>query len=146
MAENETPKDVQAAEAAAKVAMRLYENKDKKTNWGKFWDACKDKCLRFFGALFMEWNGDEWVVSIGRVSWWLAFAPALYIFIAAFAATTSVTEASQLVARDITPNHLTILLTLAAYNFGKKVADTVTAVWGPKGGSTTVQGDGDGPG
>jgi hypothetical protein len=146
MAEN-TPKDVQAAEAAAKVALHLYENKDKKSSgWKGFWEAVKDKCLRFVGALFMEWNGDEWVISIGRVSWWLAFAPALYIFMVAFAATTSVTDAADLVSRDITPNHLTILLTLAAYNFGKKVADTVTAVWGPKGGSTTVEGGGDGPG
>jgi len=137
MVEKETPKDVQVAEKMAEAAEYLYETKDEKFSWKEFKKSLQDKAMRFSGALVMEKNKQgEWVISIGRVSWWLAFVPALYIFIVAFAATTNVTEASEIVARDITPNHLTILLTLAGYNFGKKIADTVQGVWGK----------GDGPG
>lgn len=133
----DTPKDVQVADAAAKAAQHLYDTKDEPFSWKKLWASAKDKAMRFCAALIMEKDKkDRWTISIGRVSWWLAFLPALYIFIAAFAATENVTDAAELVSRDITPNHLTVLLTLAGYNFGKKIADTVNNVWGK----------GDGPG
>lgn len=124
MAGEKQPTDVKAAEALAKAGQHLLENKDKKFRWADV----KDKLTRFGGALIMEKNKkDEWVISIGRVSWWMAFLPALYIFIAAFVGSGGVED---VVTKDITPNHLTILLTLAGYNFGKKVADTVKNVWG----------------
>lgn len=126
-----TQKDVQAADAAAKAAKHLFDNKDKKFSWSEFWDNFKDRAVRFSGALIMEKNNkDQWVISIGRISWWLAFTPALYIWL-----DNNGTADPELM-KDITPNHLTILLTLAGYNFGKKVMDGVNKVWGK----------GDGPG
>ena len=119
--------EVKAAELAAKAAEKLAENKGLKG----VWSSSKDKAVRYLGALVFEKDKTgEWVISIGRVSWWMTFLPALYIFIAAFQSTSNVTEAAEMVPRDITPNHLTVLLTLAGYNFGKKVAEVVTKVWG----------------
>lgn len=124
---SEKPTDVKAAEALAKAGEYLYETRDEKFSWS----SIKEKMSRYVGALIMEKDKkDKWVISIGRVSWWLAFLPALYIFIAAFMTSGTVEGATDIVTKDITPNHLTILLTLAGYNFGKKVAETVSNVWG----------------
>lgn len=113
------------ADDAAKVAEYVYNNKDAPPVKNK-WKSFKDKLVRYCGALVLEKDKkDEWVISTGKVSWWLSFLPALYIFIDAFLATKSITSAGQIVNRDITPHHLTVLLTLATYNFGKKVADVV---------------------
>lgn len=132
MSEKETPKDVKAAELAAKGAKHLFDNKDAPPfSWKKFWKDFQEGLMHYVGALVFEKDKyNSWTISIGRVSWWLAFTPALYIFIAAFAATKDITDAAEMVSRDITPNHLTILLTLAGYNFGKKIAETVNNVWG----------------
>lgn len=140
MTETTEPKDVKVAEASAKVAEHLVESKAAKFDWKKFWTNFKDKFARYGGALVMEKDKkDQWVISIGRVSWWLTFLPALYIFIAAFQASTDVKEAADVVARDITPNHLTILLALAGYNFGKRVVDAAGKIFGKTSGD-------DGPG
>ncbi|KKM23461.1 hypothetical protein LCGC14_1614960 [marine sediment metagenome] len=73
-----------------------------------------NKCIKYFGALFMEKiEKDEWKVSIGRISWWIVFADAMYIWI------SSVGE------KDITDHHLTVLLLLAGYNFGKKGLEVI---------------------
>ena len=104
---DETPKDVKAAELAAKAAEKLFEAKDSKLTW----DKVKDYAIRFFFALFMEKKKSTWVISVGRVSWWMAFSPALYIWLKSMGAS------------DITEHHLTVLLLLAGYNFGKKVVE-----------------------
>jgi len=75
------------------------------------WENIKKRLIQLFGGLFMERKGDIWAISVGRVSWWLAFTPALQIWILKGG------------AQDIASNHLTILLILAGYNFGKKVVD-----------------------
>lgn len=117
--------DVKVAEGMAKVGASLVSGT--KFTWKAF---CR-RAIQFVGGLFMERKDDgEWVISIGRVSWWLAFSPALYIWISSGGLLE---EGNPM--KDISPNHLTILMTLAGYNFGKKVADTVGKVWG-----------GDGPG
>lgn len=124
-------KSVKVADHLAKAAKIILDNKDsgKEFDLNELIRSIKDRFMRFAAALIMEKDKDGlWVISIGRVSWWLAFGPALYVFIAAFMATTNVNEASEMISRDITPNHLTILLTLAAYNFGKKAIDTVEKV------------------
>ncbi|KKM66174.1 hypothetical protein LCGC14_1483870 [marine sediment metagenome] len=65
-----------------------------------------NKFISYFGALFMEKaENDKWRVSIGRTSWWLVLIPALYTWIGS--------------TQDITAHHLTVLLLLAGYNFGK---------------------------
>ena len=115
--------NVKIAEGMAKVGAGLVSGT--KTTW----KALAKKALQFVGGLFMERKEDgEWVISIGRVSWWLAFSPALYIWISGGG---MLEEGNPM--QDITPNHLTILMTLAGYNFGKKVADTVGKVWGNNG-------------
>lgn len=119
--------DVKVADALAQTAKYLSEPSDEKFTW----QSVKDKLARYVGALVMEKDSDDrWVISIGRCSWWLAFLPALYIFVAA----GTLEAAGEVVSKDITPNHLTILLALATYNFGKKIADTVKKVWGKNNG------------
>jgi len=74
----------------------------------------------------MEKNQDGvWTISLGRVSFWLAFAPAVFIWIGGGGILE---EGASL--KDISPNHLTVLLTLAGYNFSKKAIDTVKQIWG----------------
>ena len=69
------------------------------------WDSWP---MRFVGGLFMERKGDIWAISVGRVSWWLAFSPAIYIWV------------ESMGTKDIADHHLTVLLLLATYNMGKK--------------------------
>lgn len=69
-------------------------------------------------SLIME-NGK---ISLGRVSYWLAFLPSLYIWV--------------YLGKDIQPNHLMLIMTLLAYNFGKKGVDAYTSI---KNGSSTVE-------
>lgn len=85
----------------------------------------KNKIRQLFGSLFMEKNKDEWVASIGRVSWWLVFIPAIFIW-ASSGGSLDAGEATK----DISPNHLSVLVLLAGYNFGKKVMDSVKDVVG----------------
>jgi hypothetical protein len=113
-------KDVKIAELAAKGAEQLA-NPEKTT-----WENVKQRAIQLFGGLLMEKNNQGmWTISLGRVSFWLAFIPALVIWISSQGLLNE-----GMATKDIAPNHLTILLTLAGYNFGKKVADTVNKVWG----------------
>lgn len=122
--------------------MSLESNLEKVAQTGERWatrpspeakppESIKSKILRYGGSLVMEKNSDgEWVMSTGRVSWWLAFLPALYVFLAAFVATGAADASINTLSRDITPNHLTVILTLAGYNFGKKAVDAAKKIWG----------------
>lgn len=83
----------------------------------------KEKIKNMFAPLVMEKKGDQWRGSVGRVSWWLAFAPALYIWISAHVKGNG---------SDISPNHLTILLTLATYNLGKKITSFLDKMYQSK--------------
>lgn len=94
-----TPTKAKEAELTADTTKKLV--------CGKF----KDLALRFFGGLFMERKGDKWAISVGRVSWWMAFNPALYIWV------------STLGKQDITDHHMSILVILAGYNMGKKLIE-----------------------
>jgi len=101
---------VEVADAMATAAEELVKEKEDNS------ETRKEKLIRYFLALFFEYkkkkNGKgKWVISVGRVSWWLAFSPALYIWI------------STMGKQDIAEHHLTVLLLLAGYNFGKKVVD-----------------------
>lgn len=92
----------------------------------KYWCVFKKKLLYLFGSLIMEKDkAGEWVMSSGRVSWWLALLPALYIWLSSGG---KLEDGAAL--KDISPNHLTVILTLAAYNFGKKVVETAGNIWG----------------
>ena len=122
--------DVKIAETTAEVAGLLAEAE------GTNWEKVKQKSIQLIGGLLMEKNSDGvWTISLGRVSFWLAFVPALVIWVSA-----SGTLEDGMSLKDISPNHLTVLLTLAAYNFSKKAMDTVKQVWGKNDGQS------DGPG
>ena len=85
-----------------------------------FWSKTKDILVRLLGALILEKNSkDQWVISTGKVSWWLVFIPAIYIW----SLGKGVLGEGGAVLKDISPNHLKLLYTLAAYNFGKKGID-----------------------
>lgn len=100
----EKPSNVEVADAMATVAEELVKPTPPET-W-------RQKLMRYAGALFFEKKEGKWVISIGRISWWLAFSPALWIWIENMGGD-----------KDITEHHLTVLLLLAGYNFGKKVVD-----------------------
>jgi len=132
MAEKQT--DVKVAETIAKNAELLI--KPKKPSDKSFWEGLKQKAIQLMGGLIMEKNVDGmWTISLGRASFWLAFVPALVIWIKGGGKLEA-----GMALKDISPNHLTVLLTLAGYNFGKKVADTVKQVWGK------TDSESDGPG
>ena len=46
------------------------------------WEDIKQKAIQLLGGLLMEKNKDGmWTMSLGRVSFWLAFVPALIIWV-----------------------------------------------------------------
>jgi hypothetical protein len=69
-----------------------------------------DKKFNYILALFMEKQRGDWTISVGRISWWLTFAPALKIWFD---------------GSDVQPNHLAILTMLLGYNLGKHVLNKV---------------------
>lgn len=89
------------------------------------WKSVKKTVFTFFGGLVMEKKDGEWTTSIGRIAFWMAFVPAVYIWHSGGGSL----EAGEAL-KDISPNHLTTLLALAGYNFGKKVTDTASNIFG----------------
>lgn len=88
------------------------------------WHNFNHRVFQFVGGLLMEQREDGmWTMSLGRVAWWLAFIPALVIWIKSKGGLSD-----GISNYDISPNHLTLLLTLAGYNFGKRIIDTVVSV------------------
>lgn len=118
----DTPKDVKAAEAVAQVALSLTKPSPKFT-----WDSFKEKVLQFFGGLIMEKKDGKYVISIGRVAWWMAFLPAVAIWISSGGSL----EAGEAL-KDISPNHFSILVVLAGYNFGKHATSAAEKIWAKK--------------
>jgi hypothetical protein len=110
---------VEVAELSAKAALAITKP-TLKLNWESF----KAKVLQFFGGLIMEKKGDQYVVSIGRVAWWMAFIPAVSIWIS----SKGTLDAGKVI-KDISPNHFNILVVLAGYNFGKRITDTAEKIW-----------------
>lgn len=94
------------------------------------WAGIKEKSVRLLGGLLMEKSQDNvWTISLGRISFWLLFIPALVIWVSGDGVLSD-----GVPVKDISPNHLTLLLTLAAYNFGKKLTDTANKMWGKNNG------------
>lgn len=105
-----TSKKAQAAELAARAAAELAKPSP---------ETLKEKFMRYFGALLFEKKEGKWIISIGRISWWLAFAPALYVWVDGMGKP-------GVESVDITEHHLTVLLLLAGYNFGKKITEVIS--------------------
>jgi hypothetical protein len=103
------------------------------------WQTIRHRIMHLLGSLIMEKNEvGEWQISLARVSWWLAFLPAVGIWIYG----RGFIEKGNPVT-DISPNHFNTLVFLAAYNFGKKVADVVKlAVAGKNPTPQLLKGDG----
>ena len=92
------------------------------------WALVRRKMLQLLGGLIMEKNEDGlYVISIGRVAWWMAFLPAIGIWISGGG---KLDDGGAL--KDISPNHFNMLLVLAAYNMGKKMTDIVSKFVSPK--------------
>jgi hypothetical protein len=103
---------VKAAELSAMTGAALTRHQR--------WALTKKKLLQLLGGLIMEKNDEGvYVIAIGRVSWWMAFLPAIGIWIA----SGGKLNAGDAI-RDISPNHFNVLVLLAGYNFGKKITDT----------------------
>ena len=103
------------------------------------WECFKHKLIQFVGGLLMEKNDEgHYVASMGRIAFWAVLFPALHIWVSGH----GMLEGGEAV-KDISPNHLTVLLSLMAYNFGKKITDTVGKVMGKDTPETKPE---DGPG
>lgn len=106
--------DVKAAELAAVVAEKMIQPSE-----GNRWELIKKKLVQLFGGLIMEKDEDGiYVISTGKAAWWLAFIPAIVIWVS----SGGKLDAGEAL-KDISPNHFNILLTLAGYNFAKKAVD-----------------------
>lgn len=94
---------------------------------GSYWERLKYNLTHILGGLIMEKGEDgTWTVSIGRVAWWVAFIPAVIIWI-----HNGQLDPSKAM-KDIAPNHFNTLVFLAGYNFGKKLTDTAKVIFAPK--------------
>ena len=76
-------------------------------------------------GLFMEQKGEKWRASIGRVAFWCVLIPAVMIWVKAGGSLKD-----GMALSDISPNHLTVLLTLAGYNFGTKAVKVASDIFG----------------
>jgi len=125
--------DVKVAELAAVVAEKMIQPSE-----GNRWELIKKKLVQLLGGLIMEKNEDGlYVVSTGKVAWWLAFIPAIVIWIL----SGGKLDAGEAL-KDISPNHFNILLTLAGYNFAKKAVDAAKGYIASK----QTKDESDGPG
>lgn len=112
------------------------------------WEKFKHKLIQLFGGLILEDRGDGvYVVSLGRVSFWLVFIPALFIWYSAVLDTKSVgiLQASQNL-KDLPPSLMNTLTFLLSYNITKHISKTITNVWGnntPNTNQTDEEGHGD---
>lgn len=79
--------------------------------WLLFKRIIMSRIANFFVGLVAEKKDKQWRASVGRISWWIAFMPAMYIWL-----NTTM---------DIQPSHQVILLALATYNLGKHGLGTI---------------------
>src|SRR5271168_3619269 len=96
------------------------------------WKLFKHKLLQLLGGLVLEDRGDGvYIVSLGRVSFWLVFIPALFVWYSAINNTGSVgvLMANQTL-KDPPAGMLNILMFLLSYNITKHISSTVKNVWG----------------
>jgi hypothetical protein len=106
--------DVKIAELAAVVAEKMIQ-----PSKGNRWEMIKKKLVQLLGGLIMEKNEDGlYVISTGKFAWWLAFIPAIVIWVTAGGKL----DAGEAL-KDISPNHFNILLTLAGYNMSKRLTN-----------------------
>jgi hypothetical protein len=89
------------------------------------WDKFKKKALQLIGGLFMENKEGEYVVSVGRVSWWVAFLPAVAIWVSSGGSL----EAGEAI-KDISPNYFSMLVILAGYNLSKHATGAIKDIFG----------------
>lgn len=96
------------------------------------WRYFKHKLIQLMGGLFMEKNDEgKYVVSLGRVSFWMLLMPAIWIWLG----RGEFRDAEAM--RDISPNHANVLMWVLAYNLGKKGISVASNVFSKNGGSTT---------
>ncbi|MFA5024222.1 MAG: hypothetical protein WC523_04660 [Patescibacteria group bacterium] len=90
------------------------------------WPEVKQKLIQLFGGLIMEQDEQGlYIMSLGKVSFWILFTMACAIWIASGG---KIIDGNPV--RDIPPNMLTVLLTLIGYNIGKKVITATKNILG----------------
>lgn len=89
------------------------------------WENFKSKLIQLCGGLIMEKDEStgKYVVSLGRLAFWITFLPAIYIWIYGGGKLINGVD-----TRDIADNHLKILIIIMGYNFGTKITNVVKAV------------------
>jgi hypothetical protein len=123
---------VKSAEKSAAAGITLTRHQK--------WALVRRKTLQLLGGLIMEKNDEGlYVISIGRVAWWIAFLPAVGIWIASRGTLDAGTA-----LKDISPNHYNILLVLAGYNMGKHLTNVANNFISKK--NNQASNDADGPG
>ena len=91
------------------------------------WPNIKTKLIQLFGGLVMEKDSDSglYVMSTGKLAFWILFLTALGIWISGGGKLTN-----GISLKDIPPNMLTALLSLMGYNFGKKLVGAAQSIFG----------------
>ena len=90
------------------------------TRWAKIVD--------FFAGIIMEHDDDgSWTISLGRLAFWACFVPAVLIW------AQNVIQPDITKLKDVTPNHLSLLMILLAYNLGKKLPGMIQSIRGGSG-------------
>lgn len=100
--------------------------KFKREHWGNI----KHKIIQLLGGLVMEKNdAGRYVISMGRVAFWMLLLPAIWTW------SGYGTYRDAEVMKDISPNHVTVLLWLLGYNLGKKGISVASNVFNKNGGN-----------
>lgn len=96
------------------------------------WKSFKDKLLSLFGGLILEKKDDgKYIISLGRIAFWLSFVPALVIWWSGikYSTGTGIIQTNQTLL-DLPPSLSNFLLTITGYNLTKHIGNTVSNVWG----------------
>jgi len=117
--------EIKVGDAATELAKKLFEDRNKKTDWAETWDNFKHKLIQLLGSLVMEKDDGIYTLSTGKVAFWLAFIPALYIWVSGHGILEN-----GIATKDISENHLKVLMVLITYNFGKKMVGAMNNIWG----------------
>jgi hypothetical protein len=91
------------------------------------WENFKLKLIQLLGGLIMERDETtgKYVISLGRLAFWVTFIPAIYIWIYGGGKLIDGVD-----TRDIADNHLTVLTLLLGYNLGTKITNTIKILMG----------------
>ena len=99
------------------------------------WENFKLKLIQLLGGLIMERDETtgKYVISLGRLAFWITFIPAIYIWIYGGGKLVNGVD-----TRDIADNHFKVLVLLMGYNLGTKITNTIKVLLGKDSSDTST--------